>query len=277
MVPTGRGARVRRALLSNGEPEDISCGAAGNEALLRMAVGAAIGPLAQGGRTSSSTIRRPARAATAMPVHRELRPSPTSGGSAAVRDLSPRRRPHAAGTPTLHIYGGAEDMFLNGSDRALRRVLAIGVLAFGAAVAQAAPVKPERFALLDQQQVALACVAAMNARGDQAMRNEDSTNGERLEQPCSSTCSRAVSGCSMPKSKTRCLTTGRARSDRRSEVERSAQSSYCFAAAAARVDAMPEHGVSRLRVEGYDTAQTIWTRYQATARAGGERVGALTL
>ena len=71
-------------------------------------------------------------------------------------------------------------MFLNGSDSALRRVLTIGVLAFGAAVAQAGPVKPERFAPLEQQQVALACVAAMNARGDQAMRNEDSTNDERL-------------------------------------------------------------------------------------------------
>jgi len=167
-------------------------------------------------------------------------------------------------------------MLLNGSDRALRRVLAMGVLAFGAAIAQAGPVKPERFALLDQQQVALACVAAMNARGDQAMRNEDSTNGERLTALQQYMFARRV--WTLDAKVEDALLDHWTRSfGSQSAVERSAQSSYCFAAAAARVDAMPEHDVSRLRLEGYDTAQTIWTRYQATARTGGERVGALTL
>jgi hypothetical protein len=53
-----------------------------------------------------------------------------------------------------------------------------------------------------------------------------------------------------------------------SAVERSAQSSYCFAVAAARVDAMPEHEVSRLRGEGYNAAQMIWTRYQPATALG---------
>ena len=153
-----------------------------------------------------------------MPVHRELRPPRRPGGAAAVRDLSPRRRPHAAGTPTLHIYGGAEDMFLNGSDRALRRVLAIGVLAFGAAVAQAGPVKPERFALLDEQQVALACVAAMNARGDQAMRNEDSTNGERLTALQQYMFARRVWMLDAKVEDALACTTGRARSNRKARL-----------------------------------------------------------
>jgi hypothetical protein len=167
-------------------------------------------------------------------------------------------------------------MFLNGSDRALRQVLAIGVLAFGAAVAQAGPVKPERFVLLDQQQVALACVAAMNARGDQAMRNEDSTSSERLTALQQYMFARRVWMLDA-KVEDALLDHWTRSFESQSAVERNAQSSYCFAAAAARVDAMPEHDVSRLRVEGYDIAQMIWTRYQATARIGGERVGALTI
>jgi hypothetical protein len=165
-------------------------------------------------------------------------------------------------------------MISNGSKRALHRVVAMSVLAVGAAVAQAAPVKPERFALLEPQQVALACVAAMNVRGDQAMRNEDSTSGERLtglrqyrfagrvwmleaqvEDPSLSHWTRAF--------------------ESQGAAERSAQAGYCFDAAAAHVDAMPEHEVSRLRTEGYATAQSIWARHQAAARAEGERVGAL--
>ena len=167
-------------------------------------------------------------------------------------------------------------MFFNGSDSALRRVVAMGLLAFGAAVAQAEPVKPERFALLEQQQVALACVAAMNARGDQAMRNEDSTNDERLTALQQYMFARRV--WMLDGKVEGALLQHWTRSfESQSAEERSAQSSYCFAVAAERVDAMPEHDVSRLRLEGYDTAQTIWTRYQATARTGGERVGALTL
>jgi hypothetical protein len=167
-------------------------------------------------------------------------------------------------------------MFLNGSESALHRVVAIGVLAFGAAVAQAGPVKPERFALLEQQQVALACVAAMNARGDQAMRNEDSTHGERLTALQQYMFARRVWMLEakvedeLPHHWTRAF-------ESQSAIERSAQSSYCFAVAAARVDAMPEHDVSRLRVEGYNAAQMIWARYQATTRTGGERAVALTL
>jgi hypothetical protein len=165
-------------------------------------------------------------------------------------------------------------MFLNGSDRALRRTVAMGVLAFGAAVAQAGPVKPERFAPLEQQQVALACVAAMNARGDQAMRNEDSTNGERLTALQQYMFARRV--WMLDATVEDASLHHRTRSfESQSAVERSAQSSYCFAVAAARVDAMPEHDVSRLRGEGYDAAQMIWTRYQATTRTGGQRVGAL--
>lgn len=166
-------------------------------------------------------------------------------------------------------------MLLNGSDRALRRVVALGVLAFGAAVTQAAPVKPERFALLEQQQVAMICVAAMNARGDQAMRNEDSTNGERLTALQQYMFARRV--WMLDAKVEEALDRWTRSFESQSAAERSAQSSYCFAAAAARVDAMPEHDVSRLRVEGYDTAQMVWTRYQATARSGGARVGALTL
>jgi hypothetical protein len=167
-------------------------------------------------------------------------------------------------------------MFLNASDRVLRRVLALGVLAFGAAVAQAGPVKPERFALLDQQQIALACVAAMNARGEQAMRNEDGTNGERLTALQQYMFARRV--WVLDARVEDALLGHWTRSfESQSAVERSAQSSYCFAAAAARVDALPEHDVARLRLEGYATAHTIWIHYQATARAGGESVGALTL
>jgi len=167
-------------------------------------------------------------------------------------------------------------MFFNGSDSALRRVVAMGVLAFGAAVAQAGPVKPERFALLEQQQVALACVAAMNARGDQAMRNEDSTNDERLTALQQYMFARRV--WMLDARVEDALRHHWTRSfESQSADERSAQSSYCFAVAAERVDAMPEHEVSRLRVQGYDAAQMIWTRYQATTRTEGERVGALTL
>ena len=167
-------------------------------------------------------------------------------------------------------------MFLNGSDRALRRVVAMGVLAFGAAVAQAMPVKPERFALLEQQQVALICVAAMNARGDQAMRNEDSINGERLTGLQQYMFARRVWMLDA-KVEDALLAHWAHSFESQSAAERSAQSGYCFAAAAARVDAMPEHDVSRLRAEGYDTAQMVWTHYQATARNGGARLGALTL
>jgi hypothetical protein len=167
-------------------------------------------------------------------------------------------------------------MFLNGSDSALHRVVAIGVLAFGAAVAQAGPVKPERLALLEQQQVALACVAAMNARGDQAMRNEDSTSSERLTALQQYMFARRVWMLDA-KVEDASLHHWTHSFESQSAVERSAQSTYCFAIAAARVDAMPEDDVSRLRVEGYDAAQMIWTRYQATARSEGERVGALTL
>jgi hypothetical protein len=166
-------------------------------------------------------------------------------------------------------------MLLNGSDRALRRVVVMGVLAVGAAVAQAGPVKPERFALLEQQQIALACVAAMNARGDQAMRNEDSINGERLTALQQYMFARRV-WLLDAKVEDASLDHWTRWFESQSALERSAQSSYCFAAAAARVDAMPEHEVTRLRAEGHDTAQTIWTRYQASARTGGERVGALT-
>ena len=152
-------------------------------------------------------------------------------------------------------------MFLSGSDRALRRVVAVGALALGSAVTQAGQVKPERFALLEQQQLALACTAAMNVRGDQAMRNEDSTNGERLtalQQYMFATRVWMLDA----KVEDTLLNHWTRTFHSQSAVERSAQSSYCFAAAAARVDAMPEHDVRRLRVEGYDMAQTIWARYQ---------------
>jgi hypothetical protein len=43
------------------------------------------------------------------------------------------------------------------------------------------------------------------------------------------------------------------------------------------VDAMPEHDARRLRVEGHHAAQTIWARYQGTARAESESAGASTL
>lgn len=165
-------------------------------------------------------------------------------------------------------------MLSNGSNRTLRRVVAVGVLAVSAAVAQAAPVKPERLALLEPQQLALACVAAMNVRGDQAMRNQDSTSGERL------TGLRQYSFAGRvwmldAKVEDASLHRWTRAFESQSAAQRSAQASYCFDAAAARVDAMPEHEVSRLRAEGYDTAQTIWARHQATARAGSERVGAL--
>ena len=155
-------------------------------------------------------------------------------------------------------------MFLNGADGALRRAVAIGLLAFGAAVAQAGPVKPERFTLLEQQQVALACVAAMNARGDQAIRNEDSTNGERLTALQQYMFARRV--WMLDARVEDALRHHWTRSfESQSADERSAQSSYCFAVAAARVDAMPEHDVSRLRGEGYAAARMIWTRYQASS------------
>jgi hypothetical protein len=166
-------------------------------------------------------------------------------------------------------------MFLNGSHGALRRVVAVGVLAFGAAVAQAEQVMPERFALLEQQQVALVCVAAINVRGDQAMRNEDSTIGERLTALRQYMFARRVWMLDA-KVEDALLNHWTRSFESQSAVERSAQSSYCFAAAAASVDAMPEHDVRRLRAEGYDTAQMVWARYQATARAEGDSVGALT-
>lgn len=165
-------------------------------------------------------------------------------------------------------------MLSNGSKRALRRVVATGVLAFGAAVAQAAPAKPERLALLEPQQLALACVAAMNVRGDQAMRNEDSTSGERLTGLRQYRFAGRVWMLDA-KVEDASLDPWTRAFQSQGAAERSAQSSYCFDAAAARVDAMPEHEVSRLRVEGYATAQTIWARHQAAARAQGERVGAL--
>lgn len=166
-------------------------------------------------------------------------------------------------------------MFSNGSNRALHRLVVVGALAFGAAVAQAAPVKPERFALLEPQQVAQACVAAMNVRGDQAMRNEDSTSGERLTGLRQY---RFASRVWMLEAQVEdgSLDHWTRAFESQTAAQRSAQSAYCFDAAAARVDAMPEHEVSRLRVEGYDTAQTIWARHQAAARTEGERVGALT-
>jgi hypothetical protein len=166
-------------------------------------------------------------------------------------------------------------MFLNESNRALRRAMAVGVLAFGAAVAQAGQAMPERFALLEQQQVALVCVAAMNARGDQAMRNEDSTHGERLTALQQYMFARRVWMLDA-QLEDASLDHWRRSFESQSAVERSAQSSYCFDAAAARVDAMPEHDVARLRDEGYDAAQVIWARHRATARAEGDRVGALT-
>ena len=166
-------------------------------------------------------------------------------------------------------------MFSNRKNRALRQVVAVGVLAFGAAVAQAGPVMPERFALLEPQQVALACVAAMNARGDQAMRNEDSTTGERLTGLQQYMFARRVWMLDA-KLESASLDHWKHSFEAQSAVERSAQSSYCFDAAAARVDAMSEHDVSWLRVEGHDTAQVLWNRHQATARIGSETVGALT-
>jgi len=165
-------------------------------------------------------------------------------------------------------------MLSNGSNRTLRRVVATCALVLGAAGAQAAPAKPERFALLEPQQVALACVAAMNLRGDQAMRNEDSTSGERLTGLRQY---RFAGRVWMLDAKVddASLAPWKRAFESQSAAERSAQSSYCFDAAAARVDAMPEHEVSRLRAEGYDTAQAIWARHQAAARTEGERVGAL--
>ena len=167
-------------------------------------------------------------------------------------------------------------MSFDGSERALRRVVAVGVLALGAAVAQAGQVKPERFALLEQQQVALACMAAMNVRGDQAMRNEDSTNGERLTALQQYMFASRIWMLDAKVEGT--LLNHWTRSfESQSAAEQSAQSSYCFAVAAARVDAMPGHDVGRLRVEGYDTAQTIWARFQGTARAEAKSEGAPTL
>jgi len=169
-------------------------------------------------------------------------------------------------------------MFLIGSNSTLGRVVVAGALAFGAALAQAGPVKPERFALLEQQQVTLACVAAMNVRGDQAMRNEDSTNGERLTGLRQYMFARRVWMLDADVDDALLALDHWTRSfESQSAVEQGVQSSYCFAAAAARVDAMPEHDVWRLRDEGYATAQMMWARHQAAARIRGESVGALTL
>jgi hypothetical protein len=166
-------------------------------------------------------------------------------------------------------------MSLKGSHGALRRVVAASALALGAAVTQAGQGMPERFALLEPQQVALVCVAAMDARGERAMRNEESTRAERLTGLRQYMYARRVwlldaqvEGTSLDHW-TRAF-------ESQSASERSAQSSYCFDAAAARVDAMAEHDVWRLRAEGYGRAEMIWTRHQATARAEGQSVGALT-
>jgi hypothetical protein len=166
-------------------------------------------------------------------------------------------------------------MFSNGSNRALRRVAAVGVLIFGAGVAQAEQVMPERFALLGPQQLAVVCVAAMNARGDQAMRNQDSTDGERLialQQYMFARRAWMADG----QVEDALLNRWTRSFESQSTAERSAQANFCFDAAAARVDAMPEHDVRRLRVESHDTAQTVWARHQATARVEGATVGALT-
>jgi hypothetical protein len=171
--------------------------------------------------------------------------------------------------------GGIEDMLMNRSNRALNRVVVAGALALGAALAQAEPIKPERFALLGQEQVTQACVAAMNLRGDQAMRNVDGTKVERLAGLRQYMFARQVwmldakADDALLQHWTRSFASQDA-------AQRSAESSYCFAAAAARVDAMPERDVRRLRVESHDTAQTMWARHQAATRTRDQRVGALT-
>jgi hypothetical protein len=158
-----------------------------------------------------------------------------------------------------------------------RRTLrcAVGVLACGAAVAQAEPGMPERFALLEQQQVALVCVAAMNVRGAQAVLDEDNTDGERLTALKQYMFARRVW---MLDANVDDASLDRwARSfDSQSATERRAQSSYCFDAAAARVEAMPEQDVGRLRAEGHGSAQMVWGRYHTATRAEGLTASAMT-
>jgi hypothetical protein len=146
-------------------------------------------------------------------------------------------------------------MISNRSNRALRSAVGVGVLACCAAVAQAEQVMPERFALLEQQQVAQVCAAAMNLRGDQAVRNEDSTDGERrtgaaavhvraprvvldtnVEDASLDRWARSFSGRK------------RGRSQRAVEL--------LLRCRASRVDAMPViHDVLRLRAESHGSAQ----------------------
>jgi len=166
-------------------------------------------------------------------------------------------------------------MSSNRSHRALRGAVAAGLLACGAAVAHAEQMMPERFALLEQPQIASVCAAAMNARGDQAVRNEDAMDSERLTALQQYMFARRVwmldahlDDASLERW---------ARSfDSQSAAERSVQSSYCFDAAVARVDAMPEHEVWRLRADGYGAAQTMWTRHRAATRAEGPSASAIT-
>ena len=165
-------------------------------------------------------------------------------------------------------------MVSNRSQRALRRAVAAGLLTCGAAVAHAEQMMPERFALLEQSQVASACVAAMNARGDQAVRNEDSTDSERLTALRQYMFARRVWMVGVDLDDASLERWARS-FESQSAAERSVQSSYCFDAAAARVDALPEHDVWRLRADGHGSAQMMWARYRAATRAEGPSASAM--
>ena len=156
-------------------------------------------------------------------------------------------------------------MSSNRSHRALRFVVAAGLLACGATVAHAEPMRPERFALLEQPQIASVCAAAMHARAEQALRNEDAMDSERLTALQQYLFARQVWMLDVRLDDASLERWARS-FESQSAAERSVQSSYCFDAAVARVDAMPEHDVWRLRADGYGAAQMTWARHRASHR-----------
>ena len=162
-------------------------------------------------------------------------------------------------------------MSSNRSHRALRGAVAAGLLACGAAVAHAEQMMPERFALLEQPEIASVCVAALNARGDQAVRNEDAMDSERLTALQQYMFARRVWMLDANLDDASLARWARSFHSQ-SAAERSVQSSYCFDAAVARVDAMPEHDAWRLRADAYGSAQTMWARHRAAT--GAERTSA---